>query len=399
MVPSNFQPIIESLCRIGLGANNPAFRRQVERLAEMLRNEGHPAEATSIQRLLTKAKKATELIPSKVGVSQAFAGTEIVTQHTAVPTDKETSLPLAEIHFPSEPATPYPILRANVQRAIAGVAEEWQNAERLLEFGVNPAQTCLLYGLPGTGKTQIAYAISDELGLPLVLARLDGLVSSFLGTTARNIANLFQFANRYRCVLLLDEFDAIAKLRDDPHEVGEIKRVVNSILQNLDQRKGRGITIAITNHEQLLDPAIWRRFESRILVPPPEFSAREEIVRKFFQPIPLDQPAEKMLAWATDGMTGADIEALAKSAKRNIALAKQPRLLAALRHCVLTNSSGGSFPNFSKILQSDENLARTLSAQSDLNLTQREIAQLLSMSQAQISRWIRQETAPNESNS
>ena len=81
--------------------------------------------------------------------------------------------------------------------------------------------------------------------------KLDGLVSSFLGTTARNIGNLFAFANRHRCILLLDEFDAIAKVRDDPQEVGEIKRVVNALLQNLDTRRDVGFTIGITNHPKL----------------------------------------------------------------------------------------------------------------------------------------------------
>src|SRR5207247_10685382 len=104
-----------------------------------------------------------------------------------------------------------------------------------------------------TGKTRLARWMAAQLELPILLARMDGLVSSFLGTTARNIGNLFGFANRYRCLLLLDEFDALAKLRDDPQEVGEIKRVVNALLQNLDARSDLGLTIGITNHPKLLD--------------------------------------------------------------------------------------------------------------------------------------------------
>jgi|SRR5208282_2899311 len=117
----------------------------------------------------------------------------------------------------------------------------WRFAIRLISFGIQPSKTCLIYGAPGTGKTRLALWIARKLDLPIVLVKLDGLMSSFLGTTSRNIGNLFGFANRHRCLLLLDEFDAIAKLRDDPQEVGGIKRVVNALLQNLDARKDLGL--------------------------------------------------------------------------------------------------------------------------------------------------------------
>ena len=113
-------------------------------------------------------------------------------------------------------------------------------------------------------------------------------MSSFLGTTARNIGALFDFANRYRCVLFLDEFDAVAKARDDVQEIGEIKRVVNTLLQSLDARNGSGITIAATNHEHLLDAAVWRRFDTRIELPKPEPEAREHLLTTFLAPIKLE---------------------------------------------------------------------------------------------------------------
>src|SRR6202167_4526051 len=143
----------------------------------------------------------------------------------------------------------------------------------------SPGRACMLFGKPGTGKTKLGYWLAERLGLPLVIARLDGLMSSFLRTTARNIGSLFDFANRYRCVLLLDEFDSLAKLRDDPQEVGEIKRVVNALLQNLDGRREVGLTIGITNHPRLLDSAVWRRFEVQLEIPKPDFVIRTEIAR------------------------------------------------------------------------------------------------------------------------
>src|SRR5262249_18998967 len=156
----------------------------------------------------------------------------------------------------------------------------------------------LIFGAPGVGKTRLARYVARRLRLPCVEARLDGLISSFLGTTARNIGGLFDFANRYRCVLFLDEFDAIAKARDDAQEVGEIKRVVNTLLQCMDRRNGRGFTIAATNHDHLLDAAVWRRFEARIHISLPDAETRSRLLDQFVRPLRLQPTERKLLVWA-----------------------------------------------------------------------------------------------------
>ena len=169
---------------------------------------------------------------------------------------------------------------------------------------------------------------------PLVTARIDGLISSFLGTTARNIANLFDFANRYACILLLDEFDALAKLRDDPQEIGEIKRVVNTLLQNLDLRRSYGITIAITNHDRLLDPAVWRRFETHVHMDEPDLGARERLIARFLEPIRAAAPTLRIFAYVLAGRSGADLERVCMAVKRTLALSNEahdaPGLFRAL---------------------------------------------------------------------
>ena len=203
---------------------------------------------------------------------------------------------------------------------VEGLLREWTSEAALREVGVSPTRSLLIYGPPGSGKTITAHYIAVRLGLPLVVARIDGLISSFLGTTARNIANLFDFANRYACVLLLDEFDALAKLRDDPQEIGEIKRVVNTLLQNLDQRRNFGITIAITNHDRLLDPAVWRRFETHLQLGEPDEAARESLIARFLQPLEPPASTLRVFSYCLAGCTGADIERVCTAVKRTLAL-------------------------------------------------------------------------------
>lgn len=315
-------PILKSLVRVALANDTPPLRHQVERLVKAMSASGEETEAAALKKMLSTAARAAELTPSRITKSQAtlVTGGERLTSAVPVPVDKESSAELASLIMPDHIHVQLPLFPPSVQENVEALLQEWENAELLRAAGMRPTQTLLVYGGPGTGKTTLALWLARRLGVPVVLARLDGLISSYLGTTARNVGALFAFANRYECVLVLDEFDAIAKLRDDPNEVGEIKRVVNALLQNMDSRDGRGITIGLTNHETLLDPAIWRRFEVQLAVPMPEFDQRVEIARRF-----LDEDDEaalaggKLLAWVCDGVSGAELQTMAtKYRKRRL---------------------------------------------------------------------------------
>jgi len=144
----------------------------------------------------------------------------------------------------------------------------------MIKANLDISNSLLLYGPPGCGKTTTAQYIAHELRLPLITVRLDGLISSLLGSTAKNMRKIFEFAARQECVLFLDEFDVVAKLRDDKNELGELKRVVNSLIQNIDSLNPNSVLIAATNHHELLDSAIWRRFSRVIKLDLPN---REEI--------------------------------------------------------------------------------------------------------------------------
>ena len=277
-----------------------------------------------------------------------------------------------------------------ISAAVSSIMEEWASPGALSDMGVQPMRTCLIYGPPGTGKTRLALWIAAQLDLPVVSARIDGLVSSFLGTTARNIGNLFAFANRYRCLLLLDEFDAVAKLRDDPQEVGEIKRVVNALLQNLDMRHDVGITVGITNHQRLLDPAVWRRFEVQLEMPRPDFDVRLEIAKSFMPPITPPDAHLRMIAWFTEGATGAEIEALVRTYKKSMAVqADSPRPMLDMLRQFATLNSARIDPERRELLFADAGvLFKTISRDRRLGVSYEDIGNMAGKDKSTVSRQI-----------
>ena len=214
------------------------------------------------------------------------------------------------------------VLNSDTRALIEGVIEERRRGEELRRHRL-PLSTRLLFsGPPGCGKTLCAEVVARELSLPLYTARIDAIISSFLGETASNLRRLFEFAGRKPCVLFLDEFDALARTRSDASEHNELRRVVNSLLLMIERFKGPGLVIAATNLPQFLDEALWRRFDDILSFElPSEREIKLLLIRQFANfPAHFDLagPIPKLV-----GMSYADIERISIDAIKNAVLKKR----------------------------------------------------------------------------
>lgn len=275
-----------------------------KQLIGKLEEDGEIKAAEKFKKILNNQN---ETILAAMGETRTFS----------VPVDSESRTTLADVIYPDSNNTLVILSESNAQKLDSFILS-YQNADKLNSLGIGVSNTLLLYGPPGCGKTKCAYLIAKKLNLPLVIARLDSLISSYLGTTAKNIRTLFEFSQKMPCVLFLDEFDAIAKARDDSNELGELKRVVNSLLQNVDAMSSDSLLVAATNHEQLLDSAVWRRFDYKLEIELPDANAITEMIDLFTNGlIDFSVKEKRELTTAFIGLSGANIEEIIKKAFRN----------------------------------------------------------------------------------
>ncbi len=240
------------------------------------------------------------------------------------PSDTEHGASL--LQFPDTVGALSPILSEKIKKLIQDVILQRKESELLLAEGVRPPTSILLKGAPGTGKTALSSWLAQQLGLPLVVLDLASTVSSYLGKTGSNLQRSLNYARSTPCVLLLDEFDSIAKKRNDQSDVGELNRIVNVLLKELENWSLFSYLIAATNHPEILDPAIERRFDTVLEIPLPGPEERklilDEKLGRFANEVPLR--LRLMLSTGLSGCSGSDIESLCVSALRSHLIDRSP---------------------------------------------------------------------------
>ena len=237
-----------------------------------------------------------------------------------MPANKDSGLSLLELR-PTVREQRDIVLSDLAQSSLDEIIMEHNRADTLRSFGLQPAGKLLFCGPPGCGKTLAAEVIASALSMPLVVVRLDSVISSFLGETGSNLRKVFDYISKYSSVALFDEFDALTKDRGDSADHGELKRSVNAVLQMLDGYRGQSIIVATTNYESLLDKAVWRRFDEVIQFDPPTveqikrlLSIRLSGVRRNFE------PDDTKIASLFKGMSHADIERVLRRAVKEMVL-------------------------------------------------------------------------------
>lgn len=299
-------------------------RKNVEAISLMIGRKlkkEDPAAAAEIMKILSCTNSGADVLRS--------------IDMSPVPVDRETRSQLAKLEEPVKVEDP--ILDERVMEELQQFFRERSLLDKFLEQDIVPPNSILLYGNPGVGKTLIAKWISYKLGMPMITLDLANSISSYLGRSGQNIKSIFQYTKEQNVILFLDEIDAIAKRRDDATDLGELKRLVNVLLKELEDCPVTCVIIGATNHPELLDKAIWRRFDRNIAVPLPESDQRRALIaRSLSQHMEeIDDAVIRILTEGTEKLSAADICKMCEHIKRKTILypERSVALLAITEYC------------------------------------------------------------------
>lgn len=268
---------------------------------------------------------------------------------------------------------------SKVVNIVTDIISSYKNKDMLEKNNIDYIRKVLITGKPGTGKTSIGNAIANELNLPLFYVNISTLFSSYLGTSAKNLQNLFDEMSSYNGIFLFDEFDSLGISRSETNEVGEMRRIVNSLLTYLETWEGEGIIIATSNDSEKLDDAIWRRFDVNFTINLPNSSLRFKLLNKYLGEY-LNTQELNLITSVTEGYSPADLELLAQNAVRSHLLNNKEVFIKLL-----------DIINFDDI----ENHKKKKLAKEIINnlpnITYREIATILGISKSTVGRYLKEE--------
>lgn len=280
-------------------------KKSVEAIALMVGKKlkkDNPEVSVEIMRILSCANSGTDILRS--------------IDMSPIPVDRETRSQLVKLEEPLK--LEEPILNENIMNELLQFLQERKLINEFLEQDIIPPNSILLHGSPGVGKTFIAKWLSYKLNMPMITLDLANSISSYLGRSGQNIKSIFQYTKEQNVILFLDEIDAIAKRRDDATDLGELKRLVNVLLKELEDCPISCVIIGATNHPELLDKAIWRRFDRNIYIPMPEYIQRQELIIRGLgkKVLDIDNTTIQILANGTNMLSAADICKMCEHIKR-----------------------------------------------------------------------------------
>jgi len=315
--------ILKRVVRAIANGSQPDLDRLAQKIVEDERRTGHVRLAAQLESILKQ--------PS---------GRKSTTARSAEPSRSLGELPLSRRHgeslmtiIPRESLEHHMVLPPATEERFARIECEFAARERLGAYGLRPRKTILLYGAPGCGKSLGAKRLAWNTGLPLMKVRFDALISSYFGESASNLRSIFSAANSRPCVLLLDECDFIARSRTTTKDIGEASRIVNSLLQLMEEYDAPGLLVATTNIESSLDEALFRRFDDVFQVPLPGREEIEKLLRTTLSAVQVAEPVDwSNLVKSLDGTSAAMVVKAAQDAAKAAVLGGRKTVTSAYLH-------------------------------------------------------------------
>jgi len=330
--------LLKRLFRAIASEDETAIQSMLSIVVEEERKKGHTLLAEQLENITHKSSRQSRRIAPEMPALSPDISRDVI--HKAPSSDAISKTPNAHsltllsskqrfnhpfiVTVPRERLRHHMILSDTVEERFRRIEREYVARDRLAHHGLRYRQKILLYGTPGCGKTMGAERLAWNTGLTLVKVRFDAMVSSFLGETATNLREVFETASQTPCLLFIDECDAIAKSREDIQEVGEIKRVVNTFLQLLDEYEAsNGLLVAATNLTKFLDEAVWRRFDDVIEVPKPTAMEIEAILKQTLSSVEVGLINWKIIVQKLDKFSAAQIVRVAQDAAKRAILDRE----------------------------------------------------------------------------